>query len=352
MAEASNPYSSMDLFSGCGGLSLGLEAAGIETKIAIDSWSDALHTLSQNLPTASVELFDLSRTDAGQFGSKFKDIDFVVGGPPCQGFSISGKRDPADPRNRLYEGFHQIVQESRPKMFLMENVPNLASMEKGKLLTAIVHDFEALGYRVSFDILLASNFGVPQNRRRLIIVGSLIGDVFDFRRYLNPLDRPAVTSGEALSDLPGDSLEDGSAYPNPPTSQYQTSLRVNSNGVFNHQVTTHTDQTRSIINLVPDGGNYKDLPVDLQGTRRVNIAWTRINSQKPSMTIDTGHRHHFHYAFNRVPTVRESARLQSFPDNFHFFGSKTSQYRQVGNAVPPLLGAQIGKALVSYLDDH
>ena len=126
-------------------------------------------------------------------------------------------------------------------------------------------------------------------------------------------------------------------------------MRKNSKGLFNHQITQHSDKTISIISLVPDGGNYKNLPEELKNTRNVNIAWTRLNSQKPSFTIDTGHRHHFHYKFNRVPTVRESARIQSFPDDFVFLGTKKSQYKQVGNAVPPMLAKALALKIKEYL---
>ena len=122
-------------------------------------------------------------------------------------------------------------------------------------------------------------------------------------------------------------------------------MRRESSGIWNHEETHHTEKTRSIISLVPDGGNYKDLPLNLQMTRKVNIAWTRLSSSRPSFTIDTGHRHHFHYEFDRVPTVRESARIQSFPDAFHFEGTKTSQLKQVGNAVPPMLASAIAKQI-------
>jgi DNA (cytosine-5)-methyltransferase 1 len=126
-------------------------------------------------------------------------------------------------------------------------------------------------------------------------------------------------------------------------------MREDSVGVFNHETTNHAEKTVGIISLVPDGGNYKDLPENLRHTRKVNIAWTRIKSWEPSFTIDTGHRHHFHYSYNRIPTVRESARIQSFPDRFIFQGSKTSQYKQVGNAVPPLLAENLAASLLPYI---
>ena len=154
-----------------------------------------------------------------------------------------------------------------------------------------------------------------------------------------------VTSFDALSDLTEESLADGSSYPTEPTCEFQRYARKDSIGVYNHDITIHNDKTKEIIAMVPDGGNYKDLPIELQQTRKVHIAWTRLCSTKPSITIDTGHRHHFHYKWNRIPTVRESARIQSFPDDFIFQCSKTSQYKQVGNAVPPLMAKAIALQL-------
>jgi DNA (cytosine-5)-methyltransferase 1 len=231
----------------------------------------------------------------------------------------------------------------------MENVPNLAAMSGGELINEIEQDFSNLGYTLSRRILLASDYGVPQNRKRLFLVGTLSDVAFSWPQKTTPHDQDKVNTYEAIGDLPEHSLDDGSAYPSPPKSPYQKLMREDSHGVNNHQVTKHEEKTIRIIDMVPDGGNYKNLPEEFRRTRKVNIAWTRFSSTLPSPTIDTGHRHHFHYEHNRVPTVRESARLQSFPDTFHFYGSKTSQYRQVGNAVPPLLAQQLGIAIENYL---
>ena len=190
---------------------------------------------------------------------------------------------------------------------------------------------------------MASHYGIPQNRKRVFFIG-VKGDKNNFEFPAEEFGKniPLRTSYDAISDLPEFSMNDGEEYAFPPTGDYQALMRKGSRGVFNHQTTAHNDKTVKIISLVGDGGNYKDLPLQYQNTRRVNIAWTRYSSQKPSYTIDTGHRHHFHYKFNRVPTVRENARLQSFNDNFIFLGSKTHQYKQVGNAVPPLLAKRLG----------
>lgn len=337
----------LDLFCGCGGLSLGLEQAGFDIVLGVDNWSDALQTFKQNHLNAEVQLADLSTIDFKSLS--FQDFDVIVGGPPCQGFSISGKRDPDDPRNKLYTSFVDAVNYFRPKAFIMENVPNLASMNQGRIKDTIIKEFSSLGYTLSYKKVLASDYGVPQNRRRFILVGLLDGQHFTFPSESHVETK--VTCLEAIGDLTERGISDGTPYPKPPESDYQRAMRLGSDLVFNHQITEHTEKTKSIIAMVPDGGNYKDLPESFQSTRKVNIAWTRFSSGKPSFTIDTGHRHHFHYKWNRVPTVRESARLQSFPDLFVFRGTKTSQYKQVGNAVPPILGKALGLQLVKYLSE-
>ena len=153
----------------------------------------------------------------------------------------------------------------------------------------------------------------------------------------------------AIGDLPSlDNSEAGeeTTYRTKAANSYQKWSRAGVRKLSNHQLVRHTEQTKNIISMVPDGGNYKDLPDHLQKTRNVNIAWTRMDSAKPCFTIDAGHNHHFHYKENRVPSVRECARIQSFPDYFEFLGTRTSQYRQVGNAVPPLLAFELAKALI------
>ena len=191
---------------------------------------------------------------------------------------------------------------------------------------------------------MASDYGVPQNRRRAIFVGLQDGKTFE---YPTPYTDAPVTSWEALSDLPEGSLNDASPYPVSPLSLYQTMMREKSDGIYNHEITIHNEKTIKIISMVPDGGNYKDLPEDLQDIRKVHIAWTRLNSKKPSFTIDTGHRHHFHYKYNRIPTARESARIQSFPDSFVLDSvSEARQYKAIGNAVPPVMMWHIANNLI------
>ena len=239
-----------------------------------------------------------------------------------------------------------MVSYFKPKAFVLENVPNILTIGGGVVKDAIITDFEEIGYKVVNKVLTASDYGVPQKRKRAIFVGLLNGETFE---YPTPSTPNPVTTWEAISDLPENTIEEGGAYTSEPLSDYQKMMRSNSNAVFNHEITIHNDKTKEIIAMVPDGGNYKDLPVELQQTRKVHIAWTRLNSSRPSITIDTGHFHHFHYLYNRVPTVRESARLQSFPDDFVFLCGKTSKLKQVGNAVPPLLAMSIANQLKNSL---
>lgn len=341
-------HSFIDLFSGCGGLSLGFERAGFQSLLAIDNWQDALTTYAHNRENARTLCADISEVSTDKAKELIGDtaVDVIIGGPPCQGFSVAGKRIIEDKRNSLYKSFVNFVAAFQPKAFVMENVPQILTMGNCIIRDAILADFEKLGYQVAYKVLTASDYGVPQNRRRAVFVG-LRNAAFTFPAATT--ENP-VTSWQALSDLPEASIADGGAYPCEPLSDFQKSIRKNSEGVYNHDVTIHTAKTQQIIAMVPDGGNYKDLPQELWSTRKVHIAWTRLNSQKPSFTIDCGHNHHFHYSFNRVPTVRESARLQSFPDEFVFLGNKGSQLRQVGNAVPPLMAETIATSLIPYLD--
>lgn len=341
-------FNVIDLFCGCGGFSLGFERAGFNVLLGIDIWKDALNTFECNLKCSKSLMADLSELVPKDTLSLIGDkkVDVIIGGPPCQGFSIAGKRIVEDIRNKLYKNFVHFVEYFKPAAFVMENVPNILSIGNGIVRESVLSDFIGLGYTVEYKILTASDYGVPQNRRRAFFVGFRNGTHFKFPETF---ETPKVTSEEALSDLPEYSLVDGSIYPCAPRSQYQLLMRANSTHINNHQTTVHNQKTVEIISLVPDGGNYKDLPEELRETRKVHIAWTRLNSKKPSFTIDTGHRHHFHYCYNRIPTARESARIQSFPDDFYFTCSRTSQLKQIGNAVPPLMSEAIAKTLLEQL---
>ena len=338
----------IDLFSGCGGLSFGLDEAGYNVLLGIDNWEPALETFRFNHPGAQTLNADISKLTGKKIRDLVKkEIDVLVGGPPCQGFSLSGPRNFHDPRNRLYLDFIRLVQELKPRAFIIENVPGLGSLFGGAIKDRILLEFKKLGYEVNAQVVNAFDYGIPQNRRRIIFVGIKGMKKFEFPEHTQ---EEKLTVSDAISDLPAKNLrQDEYAYSKGPLTVYQKTMRAGSRKISNHIASKHAKQTTKIVALVPEGGNYKDLPKHLKETRNFHVAWTRLHSRKPSPTIDTGHRHHFHPSENRVPTVREAARIQSFPDRFKFLGTRTSQYKQVGNAVPPLLAATIGKKLLNYL---
>lgn len=341
------------MFASCGGLSCGFVQAGFNVIAGIDNDPVALQTFAANHKHSKALQLDLYDKDsisciAKEIGNV--PVDVVIGGPPCQGFSLTGTRNFEDKRNRLYLSMLDAVRYFRPKAFLIENVAGMATLYGGIVKDEILKLFDELGYDVTYKVVCSADYGVPQIRKRLIFVGIRkdLGKQYKFPTPLLTPDR-YVTCMEALSDLP--SLEDEtgteeSQYEKLPTSEYQKHLRLDNNTLYNHVKTIHSQHVIDVISQVPDGGNYKDLPDGVGDSRRFHVAWTRYSSKKPSNTIDTGHRNHFHYKYNRIPTVRENARLQSFPDDFRFLGTRTQQYKQVGNAVPPLMA----KALAIELD--
>lgn len=342
----------IDLFSGCGGLSFGFEQAGFECIVGVDSDKPALETFKYNHPNASAMHLDLSKEESiTEIISKIdnRKINLIVAGPPCQGFSLSGNRDETDKRNILFYSVFKLAASIKPKYIVIENVPGIATLYKGKAREAILEEFERLGYTCSEKILYAPDYGVPQIRKRMFFVGVLGDKVFEFPE---PTHHKAnyLTCWDAISDLPSLENDVGSQvanYLSEPLTIYQDQMRDGAEKLFNHVGTNHSSLVVSVIKQVPEGGNHKDLPEGVGTSRKFNEAWTRYHSEKPSKTIDTGHRNHFHYKWHRVPTARENARLQSFPDSFRFLGSKTQQEKQVGNAVPPRLGYALGKQILS-----
>lgn len=350
-------WNTIDLFSGAGGLSLGFQNAGFKILLGIDNEEKALETFKLNHPGSKTLCGDITQINYESDIRPLlngKQIDFIIGGPPCQGMSLAGNRELDDPRNKLYLSYLRILQQIQPKAFVIENVPGLLSLFHGEIKNSILRRLQSMNYNVKFNILKASNYGVPQIRRRVFFVGVRK----DFQNEFNfplPLNK-VVTTKMALDDLPTLSSvdylgDDEQNYVTTANNPYQKLMRKHSNKVYNHIAARHTEKTLKIISMVPDGGNYKDLPEPYRNSRHFHTAWTRFNSNKPAPTIDTGHRHHFHYKWNRVPTVRESARIQSFPDDFIFLGNKTQQFRQVGNAVPPLLAEAVAKSLREVFEE-
>jgi DNA (cytosine-5)-methyltransferase 1 len=355
--SSSRPPNVLDLFSGCGGMSAGFRRAGCRIVAGIDADAYSISTYRHNFPEAEAISMDLSVPNVGRVVARRLagiPIDIVVAGPPCQGFSLTGTRDFDDPRNALYTSVIKVVAALKPMAFVIENVRGMASLYGGRVCKEVVSRFESLGFSVSLKVVCAADFGVPQFRKRLFFVG--------VRRSHGRFKFPDATHGPesgvpriscraAIGDLPSLSVTsrgaEESEYRRPPFSDYQAMMRGGSDLLLNHVATKHTDLVVQVIAQVPPGGDHRDLPPGVGTHRRFNEAWTRYHPDRPSHTIDTGHRNHFHYRHHRVPTVRENARLQSFHDSFRFLGPRTSQYRQVGNAVPPLLAEAIARALIA-----
>ncbi|MBL7994865.1 DNA cytosine methyltransferase [bacterium] len=354
MKRKNKKLSVLDMFCGCGGLSKGFQDAGFHIVAGIDHDDSALESFIKNHSNSLFYKIDLSGDRAiNEIANKLtsKNIDVIVAGPPCQGFSLTGTRNFDDKRNSLYLSVIKAIKTFQPKVFLIENVPGLANLYGGKVKEEIIKRL-SLDYNVESKILCAADYGVPQIRRRIFFVGlKKKYGVFSFPKAIHsPGDY--VTCEEAIGDLPSREHSIGSEiddYLAEPKTLFQRKMRGTCKFLYNHTASKHADFVKEVISLVPEGGNYKSLPRGVGEHRKFNEAWTRYHSKKPSKTIDTGHRNHFHYKFNRVPTVRENARLQSFPDDFVFYGSKTHQNRQVGNAVPPLMAYHVAKAILKYL---
>lgn len=350
-------YTVIDLFSGAGGLSKGFLDAGYDVVLGIDFDDSALKTFEKNHGRAKalkLDLFNLENVQliVKEFNKKHKVLDVLIGGPPCQGFSLAGKREEDDKRNTLYKAMVKLAEIMRPRAVVIENVPGMLTLYNGAGKEKIFTDFEKLGYKMSVKVLYAPEYGVPQIRKRAFFVGLLNSkQEFEFPNPILSSDE-FITCEDAIGDLPAlDGIygEEVQEYECSPKTKYQAEMRKNSTKIYNNIGTIHSEKTVKMISLVPEGKNYKSLPEEYRGLYKYNEALTRYHSKKPSLTINTGHRSHFHYKYNRIPTVRESARLQSFPDDFVFYGNKSEQYKQVGNAVPPKLGFVIAEKLKKYL---
>lgn len=353
----------IDLFCGCGGLSEGFKLAGYEIIGGIDFNQAAIDTFRLNFTEAKGICGDLLKMDKAkilqEFGS-LNDIDVIIGGPPCQGFSSANRwqKEEEDPRNKLFFEFVKFVDLAKPKAILIENVQGILTKNNGYAKKRIYEIFEERGYTVNNCILNAADYGVPQYRKRNFFV-MLKGDrKFNFE-HIKMVAIP-VTVKEAIGELYDfDSHETDSALvlTHEPKTPYQKFLRDESNMVLNHQVRYPAEKVQKRISFVPQGGNWKDVPTELWPSDRQNrhsSAYKRLNEEDRSCTIDTGNAHsnYFHPLYNRIPTPREAARLQSFPDNFVFDGTRGAIYRQIGNAVPPLLAKAIAEALKEELDNE
>jgi DNA (cytosine-5)-methyltransferase 1 len=338
----------LDLFSGSGGLSLGLLRAGWTPLGGIDHWQDAVDTYNANLPDAC-HRFDINDVRAKDLSRILADSpEWIVGGPPCQGYSTIGKRNRADDRNRLFLQFRRIVKELRPKGFMIENVLGLKDMSFEEEVSS---EFQRLGYTVEFMVLTAADFGVPQLRRRVVFVGRRDGG-----RFLGPevsvMPDQYTSVADAIGDLPAlKPGESATAYLVAPKSQFQRWARGSSVSLTSHEAASHPTHLVEAISHIPDGGNRRSIPDALQPRSGFHNSYSRLASWLPAVAVTqnmskpSGTRcvHPFQ---DRGLTAREGARLQAFPDSFRFTHGAVSQRLQIANAVPPLLAEKLGRALV------
>jgi DNA (cytosine-5)-methyltransferase 1 len=388
----------IDLFAGAGGLSLGLESAGFSAIYANEYISQFAATYAANHPGTIVDTRDIRNVNPSEImaetGLVKGELVLLAGGPPCQGFSVNApRRSTDDKRNHLFLDYLKFVEAFAPQAVIIENVPGLVSFEGGATLDAILGSLDTLGYSSDVQILYAPHFGVPQTRWRTIVIGirkdiHVTADIFPSPQHSAPArvnftsvhrnrnlvglaDGPELsahtTVGDAISDLPriksGESVPDGTPYTTSAESTYQTLMRQGSSGVFNHKAAALGQVNVERLAHIPAGGNWTNIPVDLlpAGMKRAHRSdhtkrYGRTPKDGLSSTILTKCDPHwgayFHYEQPRTFTVREAARIQSFPDFYSFTGTISDQFAQVGNAVPPLMATAIGRQVVAALESE
>ncbi|MEE9408836.1 MAG: DNA cytosine methyltransferase [Polaribacter sp.] len=369
----------IDLFSGCGGVSLGFKWAGFNAVLASDIDENCEKTFTANFPETPFICGDLSAIKKEDFEASINtEIDVVIGGPPCQGFSLANKRRNTvadDPRNKLFYEFVKVIDWYNPKSFVMENVKGLLSMKSGEVIKQIVGEFEKageFGYEVKYQVLKASDYGVPQSRQRVIVIGIRkdlgLTPEFPLKKYAKE-----VTVNEAISDLPTIHAAEGTEsqkYTKKIQNTYQEFMRKNSKSVKNHIAMRHTQRVINRFKAIKNGQGLLDVwethgsvqrgDPSKKSTVKFSQNNQRLYGDKPAPTIAASFQSNFiHPKLDRNFTAREGARLQSFPDNFIFKGMRTkmswekglSQYQQIGNAVPPLLAFEIATTLKSVLEN-
>ena len=369
-------FVTVDLFAGAGGLALGFHDAGFRPLFGSDVDPDAADTFRRSFPEAQfaeTRIEDLDPADIlDAIGRRPGELDVLLGGPPCQAFSVyNHQRGFHDERSGLFRQYLRIVKGMMPRTLVIENVVGMRSLGNGRAIREIHRELALLGFTVEHRILKSEQFGVPQERRRIFFLASRDGPVVWpvpthgsgdtlFTQHL----RPVVTVEEAISDLPslgiGDGVNDPVPYPSPPKSAYQARMRQGSQGVSNHMSAALADINRRRMAHIPQGGSWRDipfalLPAGMQRARRCDHTkrYGRLHPGGLASTILTKCDLHWgayiHPTQDRTLTVREAARFQSFPDRITFSGSRVEQYRQVGNAVPPLLATAVASAVRAML---
>lgn len=319
-------YKIVSLFSGSGGLDLGfLKTNQVEIVLANDINKYACDTYKENIGN-HILCEDIRKLN------KLPNVDILIGGPPCQGFSTANpNRSFDDPRNWLFKEYARILKEVNPSIFVLENVSGMVTLEKGTVLKLILKELSNCGYNVQYQILNAKNFGTAQNRKRTIIVGTKDTNK---RKYLYP--QPTINP-----PLFGRYLTVGDVLIN----------KAIPTKISNHEVAKLSPLNYERIKHIPPGGSMKDCPKNLQNNSDLKRAMRRLSLDEISPTIvHNNNDHYYHPIENRRITIREMARIQGYPDNFVFYGPKSEQSRQVGNSVPIPFAYQIAKSVITYLD--
>ena len=346
----------IDLFSGAGGLSQGFRDAGFDIISAVEIDKNLSQTFRENFKKTKLFEKDISKVNSKDLLAKNSNVDIVIGGPPCQGFSMSGKRIRSngiflnDKRNKLFKEFVRVIKDLKPKIFLMENVPGILNIYQGKTKNQILSIFKSIGYDTKVKVLLAADYGVPQLRKRAFFIGNNLGIDPEFL-FPPKINKEYVTVEEAIYDLPFTKSGQGefkSKYDKKPITEYQKIMRRNAKSLFNHISTKHDDKVLKIMKMLKEGQGRNNLPKYLQTKSIHSGSYMRIVKNKPAYTITTRFDtppvgRVTHPKADRALTAREAARLQSFPDNFIFLGKRTHIGIQIGNAVPPLLAYELAK---------
>lgn len=348
----------LDLFCGAGGMSYGMHKnSHFVTKVALDINGKLAQTFKENIPESELIIGDIQDKEIKEKIinlSKKNKVNMIIGGPPCQGFSLKGKKlGLDDPRNFLFIEYLHLVQELKPLVFVIENVKSLMSTSNGWFKNQIISEIKKLGYEVSVGIVRASNYGVPQNRERVIFLCSKNKAI----SLPEPTVKKTTTVRDAIEDLAYLNSNEGDfeqSYITEAKTEYQKLMRKDSARLYNHKASNHSEIAIHKLSMIPPEKGKEYLPENLLGKQKFNSTWGRLKWDEPSPTIDTrfdaaSNGTNNHPFLNRSITPREAARIQSFDDRFIFYGNKVDIRTQIGNAVPPLMAKAIADHIYENL---